>query len=251
MQDHNALKESYQRDGFLHIPQFINAQELDEIEIHVNHIIQQVVPQMPKQDAMYEDYDRRESLKQVNVPLADTPLPLVELRQSEKVQGLATALLGDQAVPQSIELFIKPPKLGTPTPPHQDGFYFCLEPDLALTLWLALDDMDDENGTLHYIAGSHTHGILSHSASQVLGFSQGVQAGDLTPFGREVTCYLRRGDLLIHNSSTIHRASGNPSNRLRRALAMVYYGKSTQRDMEKYRRYQESVQNQQESMGVR
>ena len=251
MQDHNALKKSYQRDGFLHIPAFMPPQEMEEVEAHVNHIIQEVVPTMPKQDAMYEDYNRPESLKQVNVPLDNTPPYLIELQQSAKVQSLATSLLGDEAVPQSIELFIKPPKLGTPTPPHQDGFYFCRQPNLALTLWLALDDMDDENGTLHYIAGSHTHGILSHSASQVLGFSQGVQADDLTIFGREVSCHLRRGDLLIHDSATIHRASGNPSNRLRRALALVYYGKSTQRDPEKFRRYQESVDNQQKSMGVR
>ena len=250
METHNKLKEAYQQDGFLHIPTFMNMQEMDKIETQINHIIQTVVPGMPKKDAMYEDYNQPASLKQVNIPITATPPYLLELRQSEKVQGLATLLLGDVAVPQSLELFIKPPHLGTPTPPHQDGFYFCLKPDLALTLWLALDNMDNENGMLHYIAGSHKHGILPHTASQILGFSQGVQADDLTTLGREVACPIRRGDLLIHASATIHRASGNPSTRLRRALAIVYYGKSTQRDSEQFARYQESVQKQQESMGV-
>ncbi len=247
--DERALLQSFQRDGFVHLPGFMGTEEMAEIEARVQEVIECVVPSLPKTEAMYENYDRRETLKQVNVPAERAPA-LVALRASAKILGLVEGLLAEKAVPQSLELFIKPPKIGTPTPPHQDGFYFCLEPSTALTAWLALDDMDDENGTLHYVAGSHKNGVLTHGASQVLGFSQGVTAGDLAEFGREVGCPLRRGDLLVHDSLTIHRAEGNTSTRLRRALAMVYYGKSAQRDEAAYRRYQDSVKAQQQDMGV-
>ena len=250
MQDLEALKEDFQRDGFVHLCGFMSPVEMEEIEQYYQQVVHEVVPGLPKRDAMYEDYERPETLKQVNVPEADAPY-FVELRKSAKMLGLAEGLLGEEVVPQSLELFIKPPGVGTPTPPHQDGFYFCLVPDQALTLWLALDDMDNENGTLHYVAGSHKKGILSHRASRVLGFSQGLEEGDLAEFGREVACRLRRGDLLVHHSSTIHRAEGNPSSRLRRALAMVYYAKSAQVDPEAHRRYMESVDGQQREVGVR
>lgn len=250
MIDNQAVQEAFQRDGFVHLPGFMDAAQIDDIEAHVVRVIEHIVPKMPKTDAMYEDYDRPETLKQVNIPAAAAPA-LVALRGSAKMLELVEALLGDKAVPKSLELFIKPPGLGTPTPPHQDGFYFCLQPDVALTAWLALDDMDDENGTLHYVAGSHKMGILDHNVSRVLGFSQGLAADDLTEFGREVSCRLRRGDLLVHHCSTIHRAGGNPSARLRRALAMVYYGASVKRDEEAYQRYLASAQAQQQDMGVR
>ena len=242
--------EAFRRDGFVHLPEFMDAVEMDCIAARVAEVIAEVVPTLSKTDAMYEDYERPETLKQVNVPPERAPA-LAALRESAKMQELVDRLLADRAVPQSLELFIKPPRLGTPTPPHQDGYYFCLEPNVALTAWLALDDMDDENGTLHYVAGSHKMGVLDHGASQVLGFSQGLPADDLAAYGREVCCRLRRGDLLVHHSLTIHRAEGNPSSRLRRALAMVYYGASARLDPKAHRRYRESVQAQQEDLGVR
>ena len=250
MSDERALLESFRRDGFVHLPGFMGTEEMAQIEARVQEVIEQVVPSLSKTEAMYEDYDQAETLKQVNVPAERAPA-LAALRESAKMLMVVERLLTEKAVPKSLELFIKPPKIGTPTPPHQDGFYFCLEPNVALTAWLALDDMDDENGTLHYVAGSHTRGVLGHGASQVLGFSQGLTAGDLAEFGQEVSCALRRGDLLVHDSLTIHRAEGNPSGRLRRALAMVYYGESAQRDEAKYQRYQDSIKAQQQAIGVR
>ena len=242
--------EAFRRDGFVHLPGFMDAAEMDCIEVRVAEIIAEVVPTLAGTAAMYEDYERPETLKQVNIPPERAPV-LAALRESAKMQKLVDGLLADRAVPQSLELFIKPPRLGTPTPPHQDGYYFCLEPNVALTAWLALDDMDDSNGTLHYVTGSHNMGVLDHGASQVLGFSQGLAADDLTDYGREVCCRLQRGDLLVHHSLTIHRAEGNPSTRLRRALAMVYYGASARLDPEAHQRYCESVQAQQEDLGLR
>ena len=245
-----VVLESFRQDGFVHLPGFMDEVEIDAIDTQVVEVIENLVPTLDRTAAMYEDYEQPETLKQVNIPAALAP-GLVELRQSAKVLGLVEWLLEDKAVAQSLELFIKPPRVGTPTPPHQDGFYFCLEPNVALTAWLALDDMDDENGTLHYVAGSHKMGVLDHDASQVLGFSQGLVERDLTGLGREVSLCRRRGDLLVHHSLTIHRAGGNPSTRLRRALAMVYYGANAKLDPDAYQRYQESVQMQQKDLGVR
>ena len=140
--------------------------------------------------------------------------------------------------------------MGTPTPPHQDGFYFCLENNLAATAWLTLDDMDDENGTLHYVAGSHKFGILDHQRSDVLGFSQGLTEANIGAYGKDVGCRLRRGDLLVHHCLTIHRAEANVSERLRRAFGAVYYGASDRFDAEKHRHYRASVDSQRKEMGV-
>ena len=249
MQTYQALRETFQDQGFLHLPGFADPKGMERIEAEITRVVTDVVPGLAKNVAMYEDYDRPESLKQVNVPPDQSP-NLAELGQSEQFLGLAQALLGEEARPQSIELFIKPPLLGTPTPPHQDGYYFCLQPNHALTAWLALDDMDEENGTLHYVAGSHKKGVLPHNPSQVLGFSQGVNPEALAQAGDETPCPLRRGDLLVHHSLTIHRAAGNPSPRLRRALAFVYYGRSAKVDPAQQRRYQASVDAQQKAIGV-
>jgi len=61
-----------------------------------------------------------------------------------------------------MQWFNKPAKMGTETPPHQDGFYFMLEPNHAVTMWLALDVADAENGCMRYIPRSHLGGIRPH-----------------------------------------------------------------------------------------
>ncbi len=244
----DTLREAFDRDGFVQIPGFLSAEEAGDLEAHVEAYIRDVAPTLPKSVAMYEDYSRPETLKQVAIPYDENPY-FLRFRE-RRAADLARQLLRDEVVPRQTELFCKPPGVGKPTPPHQDGFYFCLTPNEALTVWVALDDMDEENGTLLYVAGSHRKGLISHAASGVLGFSQGLAGARLSDFGREVTCRVRRGDALVHHSLTIHAAQGNTSARKRRAVGCVYYAKRAQTDPEQQRRYEESLERQRKAAGV-
>ena len=249
MFDRQKHLESFKENGFVHIEGFMDDDEMAGIEYLVEEVIRDIVPTLEKKDAMYEDYDRPESLKQVTLPPGRSP-KLSELQTGEKMVPLVDGLLEEKAVPKNLELFIKPPTIGTPTPPHQDGYYFCLVPNHALTGWLALDDMDEENGILLYVAGSHKAGVLPHGASNVLGFSQGVSPEDLEEFEEPVSCPVRRGDILVHHSLTVHSADGNPSSRLRRALGLVYYGESAKVDPQLQQNYRDSLERQRADLGV-
>ena len=87
---------------------------------------------------------------------------------------LAELLLDGPVVPKDLQYFNKPPGIGKPTPAHQDGYYFMLDPCEALTIWVALDHVDDENGCVRYVTGSHKRGMRPHCRTQTLGFSQGI-----------------------------------------------------------------------------
>ena len=140
---------------------------------------------------------------------------------------LARALLGEDPEPMSVEWFNKPPGTDSPTPPHQDNYYFCLRPPSVLTIWLALDPVDEENGCLRYVAGSHRRGIRPHARSNILGFSQGITDYGDEDRAREVVIRLQPGDAVVHHGDTIHRADPNRSPvRNRRAFAMVVRGAS-------------------------
>jgi phytanoyl-CoA hydroxylase len=249
MQARETLREAFDRDGFVHVEAFMSQQEMDEIEAHLARFIRDVVPSLPKPEAMHEDYDDPASLKQIPQLNAHDAF-FAELLAHPKVVSLARDLLQDDVVPQNVEYFSKPPGRGKPTPPHQDGYYFCLVPNEALTVWIAFDDIDEENGALYYVAGSRQKGVLPHGASHVLGFSQGLTAGATSEFGREVLCRVKRGDCLVHHSLTIHAAGGNPSARKRRALGLIYYAQRAKVDPELRRRYQESLASQRKDLGV-
>ena len=95
---------------------------------------------------------------------------------------LAESLLEDEVVPKNAQFLCKPPRIGQATPPHQDGYYFMIEPVEGLTMWLGLDYADEENGCLRYVRGSHKKGLREHGRTQTLGFSQGI-----TDFGTPLT----------------------------------------------------------------
>ena len=110
-------------------------------------------------------------------------------------------------------------------------------------MWLALDEVDEENGCVRYVPGSHRRGMREHGSTGTLGFSQGItdfpNADDKE---HEIACPASPGDLLAHHAMTIHRADGNRSKtRNRRALGFIYYGASAKEDVEAWERYQHEL----------
>src|SRR5262249_26370815 len=135
------------------------------------------------------------------------------------------------------------------TPPHQDGYYFCLKPNEACTVWVPLDDVEAENGALTYVRGSRHLGLLPHNATSVLGFSQGL-AKDPEGAGEAVLAPARRGDVLVHHSLTVHYAGRNKTDRRRRSVGFVFYSASAREDPEMQRSYQDALQRQRAAKGL-
>jgi phytanoyl-CoA hydroxylase len=165
--------------------------------------------------------------------------------------ALAEALIGEPSVAFEPEWFNKPPLSAKGTPPHQDNFYFCYRPCHVVTIWLALDAVDDENACVRYVPGSHLLPTRPHARSGVLGFSQTISDYGPEDVAREIPIHLQPGDAMAHHGNTIHLAGPNRSaTRHRRAFAMVFRGVSCERDEEAFARYRAAVQAQQQSLGV-
>lgn len=240
---------AFARDGHICIPGFLAGPELEELRANLERYIREIVPELPPSEAFFEQAGQRETLKQMQNMQTHDAFFAEFCRRASNVQ-LAEALLREAVVSQGVEYFCKPPGIGKATPPHQDGYYFCIDPNHAVTLWIALDRVGEENGCLRYVTGSHRRGIRPHGASRVLGFSQGV-----TDFGpadhAQEHCYtLEPGDAIAHHSVTIHRADANTSNRPRRALGLVYYAVTARRDEAAFARYLAAVKQQHEELGV-
>ena len=244
------LKTNCDRDGFVVVRNFLPADELEVLQQNLDRYIREVVPTLPDSDAFYEDRSRPETLKQLQ-RMAGEPF-FAEYSRNPRWVALAEALLGEPAAAEQPEWFNKPPGTNHVTPPHQDNFYFCLTPPSVLTIWLALDRVDAENGCLRYVAGSHLRGYRTHVKSKILGFSQGI--ADYTPddFTRERAILLEPGDAVVHYGMTIHRADANLSaTRHRRSFALVFKGASCRRDQAAYDRYLASAREQHQELGLK
>ena len=236
------LRESFKHDGYVVMRSFLNTEELSELEQKLNQLITDKIPLLPKEQVFYEDKDRPETLKQIQ-KLFEHDDYFANLFLGSKFEALAATLLNAPAIGKNMQYFNKPPMLGQATPPHQDGYYFMLTPSDAVTLWLALDEVDEENGCVRYVRGSNQCGLRPHRRTQTLGFSQGIaDYGHTHDIENEIAMTAKPGDLLAHHALTIHRADGNSSaSRPRRALGFIYYSAHAREDKTAHEAYQKQL----------
>lgn len=248
--DASELKATFDRDGFVVVRGFLPHDELQELRQHLDRYIRDIVPRLPDGDAFFDDRSRPETLKQMQ-RMGHDPYFADYSRHPRWVE-LAQTLLGELAACDQPEWFNKPPGTNHVTPPHQDNYYFCLAPASVVTIWMALDPVDAENGCLRYVAGSHREGFRKHARSKILGFSQGIVDYTADDFTRERAILLEPGDAVAHHGMTVHRADANHSpTRHRRSFALVFKGQSCRRDEAAFARYQAAARQQHEEMGLK
>jgi phytanoyl-CoA hydroxylase len=121
----------------------------------------------------------------------------------------------------------KPPQLGGIQMWHQDApLWPVIEPMTEVSAWIALDDVDYENGCMSMVPSSHRWGDGQSFLDTVPDYEslpstyQGHQV-------EAVVCPVKKGEVHFHHALTWHGSHSNTSTRHRRALAIHYMTEST------------------------
>ena len=138
---------------------------------------------------------------------------------NDRFNKVIEVFLGDIPLLLADQIFVKPPHHGGPKPYHQDDFHFqCFPADHVITAWIALDDVDEENGCLRYISGSHKEGIIPHYPIENESYSM-TPSEDRIDLTREELAPVRKGGVVFHHGQTLHSSRRNYSDRWRRGYA--------------------------------
>lgn len=242
--DQNSNRREFETDGFVFCKSFQSAAQIDEILENLDRVIAEVIPTMPPEHVFYEDKSDPSTLKQLQ-QLHVHDEYFGKLMCTGVFRELAEELLGGKVVCQNMQYFNKPSGISLPTPAHQDGFYFKLDPCEALTMWMALEPVDEKNGCVRYIPESHKNGMRPHGSTGTLGFSQGItDFPNASDSASEIAFPAQAGDLLAHHALTIHRADQNTSQtRNRRALGLIYYSVNAKEDIAARDAYQANLKS--------
>ena len=117
------------------------------------------------------------------------------------------------------QILMKPPRFGSEKPYHQDNAYFrCHPDDEVITAWIALDDVDESNGCLRYIDGSHTGPILDHVTRPDEPHNK-VPPQDQIDLSKEAPACVKKGGVVFHHCRTLHTSRRNESDQWRRGYA--------------------------------
>ena len=149
--------ESYRRDGFLIVEQFLDAAELDSIREHFMSVFEHrwEAGLAPDEVNYVPGVTAPDLTRQLcNVWKADRVLAGVTL--SRQVGEFAAALAGVPGVRLAQDNAIWKPPSGKALLCHQDAAYLDhLDPPNMTTCWMALDDTAADTGTIYYVRRSH------------------------------------------------------------------------------------------------
>ena len=233
----------FKENGYLLIRGFFSSRQTKGMLENVQRYIREVVPTLDETVVFHADKDKPETLFRTEA-LDQHDDWFDRLNHDDRITTLAKRLLDDELYYQRVAFFGKLPNGGEATPPHQDGYYFRLTPNEAMTVWLPLDPVDQENGCIRYVPGSHLNGLREHNIGKTYGFSLGIDDYGPADEEAEVAIEANPGDLILHHSLTIHRADSNNSNRQRRALGLVYFAARAQPDDEAAQAHEATIRKQ-------
>ena len=148
---------------------------------------------------------------------------LWDLVHAEAIVAPVRDLLGSDLVCWSTHLFCKLPGNPMAVPLHQDAVYWPFTSTRTVTAWLAIDDADDENGTMRFSPGSHRLGPLPYEELALDGTRVlGRRVVDADAYDQSAVNALRAGQMSLHSDLLLHGSAPNTSARRRAGLTIRY-----------------------------
>ncbi|WP_433162029.1 phytanoyl-CoA dioxygenase family protein [Kribbella sp. CA-247076] len=139
----------------------------------------------------------------------------------QRLDTVMTEILGTSPYAVQTMIFFKPPgSRGQAL--HQDNFYLKAEPGTCLAAWMALDPVDQANGGLQVVPGSHRWPILcTEKADTRISYTDVTVP--LPEPDAAVLVEMSPGDVLFFHGALVHGSAPNVTpDRFRRALIGHY-----------------------------
>ncbi|MEM9952799.1 MAG: phytanoyl-CoA dioxygenase family protein [Chloroflexota bacterium] len=152
---------------------------------------------------------------------------LFEFLMADEVLDLVEPLIGPNIGLWSSHFISKEPLVGRATPWHEDSSYWqgrLDRMDQIVTVWLAIDKVDRENGCMRVIPGTHQNGFSDYEAVDKTNNTFGSEIkADQIDESKAVYFELEPGYCSLHDGRIIHGAEANTSPRRRAGYTMRYF----------------------------
>ncbi len=200
--------KDYARDGFVVAHELFTPRECEELKAEGAKIL-------------------REKMRPgatVYVGVAAASPMFYKLASDERIVAVLRELMPDGVMFLSDKFVFKSGEQNFPTPWHQDVAYW-QNTRPKLSVWIALDDVSKENGTLKVLPGSH-HAQLQHGGGEGRETNgEFVNVIDELPMDApgEVVCEMKRGGALFFSDHLAHASCANRSGEDRYVIISTYH----------------------------
>lgn len=210
---------TYRRQGFLHTPGVLSAEESEDLR-------KRYLAATQKASNLGGGYGSAMFDQYVNLWQQSDPSLLQGLILHPRMRALSTQLAGEPLRVWHDHLLNKRAKNGVPTEWHQDQPYWPHANSAgALSAWVALVDVPQNRGCMSYLPGSHSFTELE---AQNLGDETDLfrRCPELQ-WQQSVTVPVKAGDVVWHHARTAHRAEANRTDTDRVVVSVIYMPQTT------------------------
>lgn len=211
----DAIK-NYNSQGYAVFKEVLDPELIQEVRNHIEWLLQKNPTTRPEQLHHFL--------------MQDDPF-WVRLVSDDRLLDIAEKFVGPDIALFASHYIAKPPLDGQEVLWHQDGTYWPLEPMEVVTLWLAIDDSDRENGCMRVIPHTHTMNLFSEDELQQKNDGKNVLGSGIDPAqideSKAVDIILKASDVSVHHPNLIHGSHANTSARWRRGLTIRYIPATT------------------------
>jgi len=213
-----AQREFYRDNGYLiGLPPVCSPEEIKKMN-----------EELPKLMAFLRPGETAKDIREWH----ETSKWLFDICMNPKILDYVEGIIGPNFYLWASNFFIKEPHTTETVGWHQDAYYWPMKPHNSVTVWLAFTDVDEENGAMKIVPGSHTAGLIKHKKSNQ---TDSVLTLELeTGSFREDTAkslILKAGQCSLHDDRAVHGSPANPSDRRRVGLTMRFSGTNVENDL--------------------
>jgi len=215
-----SQKAFYHENGYLNgLPPIYTQQEMAKFN-----------SELPELLALLEPGETSKDIREWH----ENSLYLYEICMNPKILDLVEGILGPNFFMWASGFFVKEPFSKATVGWHQDAYYWPMKPQHSVTVWLAFDDVDEENGGMKIIPGSHKGGVIKHkhkssdNTNSILTLE--LESGSFRD-DTAVQFKLKAGEISMHDDRAIHGSPANPSARRRAGLTIRYSGTEVKNDL--------------------
>jgi len=234
--------KSYQRDGYLLLRGLISQDEVLQLLNWSDDLLHGRI-ELPDTEgtahnhSIEEMYGRLTRLHSMHRLFPEAEQAMLH----PEVVDVVEALTGPDVLALESMLFYNPPGKGGQGW-HQDSLYVRVYPDTLIGAWMALDHVNEENGCIWVVPGSHIEPV--HPFGQPTGHHNPARYSDLqlltndshkddkenglfesavASYGSSIPVVMEPGDVLFFHSRILHRSYPNrTTDRMRRAFVSHY-----------------------------
>ena len=225
----DGWQEHYWEHGYVLLPGFFAREALSRYEARFEALVLEEAPRPEKLVVMEDvmvvkgEFEPPTPLHAINKILSfeDDPV-LWEYAIDPALLGVVRALVGEDLVTLSTNVFNKPPGVDGRHPLHQDLRYFAIRPaDKIVASWTAMGSCTRESGCLAVLPGSHRGELLQHDMPDWEHVNFGFFSVDVDRDAR-VHVEMEPGDTLLFHPLLVHGSGRNTSPDFRRAISVHY-----------------------------